>query len=205
MRKKLLFLTWEYPPRRISPISSYCQDLVTKLSKDMDVIVVTFDDWRAHKSGFSVEKDGLYVLSVKNPVEHTPSPLLWSMTLASEMERVASDAIHQLKKIDLIHANDWITLPSAIALKRAFKVPLVVTLHSIEAGRVDGSDPYIEAIKKIEWQGAFDAEALIVNNLWMKYSVIKHYSVPDTKIYVCQPNANGWHKDVISVYDKVCR
>jgi hypothetical protein len=204
MRKKVLFLTWEFPPRSMSPISNYCQDLTTKLSDGMDMIVVTFDDWRAHKSGFSVEKDGLFVFYVDNPVEHTPSPLLWSMTLASEMERVSADAVHELKGgIELIHANDWITLPSAIALKRAFNVPLVVTLHSIEPTRVAGSDPYVEAIKKVEWQGTFDADAVIVNNLWMKYKVINYYSVPDEKIFVCPPNANGWHKDIAKVYKGV--
>ncbi len=91
----------------------------------MDVIVVTFDDWKASKSNFSLEKDGLYVFYVKNPIGHTPSPLLWSLTLSSEMERVASDVWYQLnRKVDVIHANDWITLPSAIALKRPSRGPL---------------------------------------------------------------------------------
>ena len=203
-RKRVLFLTWEYPPREMSPISKYCSELTRRLARKMDVIVVTFDDWKANKTSFSLEEEGLYVFYVKNPISHTPSPLLWSLTLSSEMERVASDVWYNSgRKIDVIHANDWITLPSAIALKKAFRRPLVMTFHSIEPMRVHGSDPYIESIKKIEWQGTYEANRLIVNNLSMKYQLMQHYGVPDNKIDVCKPDWDKWHMDVIDVYDKV--
>jgi hypothetical protein len=202
-RKRVLFLTWEYPPRMFSPIAGYCKDLTDKLSEKMDVIVVTFDDFKASKSNFSMEKEGLYVFYVKNPINPTPSPLLWSLTLSSEMERVASDIWYELDKgIDVIHANDWITLPSAISLKKAFNIPMLVTLHSIEPMRVQGSDPYIESIKKIEWQGTYDSDAVIVNNLSMKYELMKSYKVPEEKIEICKPDWDGWHKDVMAVYEK---
>jgi hypothetical protein len=203
-RKRVLFLTWEYPPREMSPIARYCDELTKRLAHRMDVIVVTFDDWKANKTSFSLEENGLYVFYVKNPIAHTPSPLLWSLTLSSEMERVASDVWHQMEgKIDVIHANDWITLPSAIALKKAFKVPLVMTFHSIEPVRVKESDPYVEAIKKIEWQGTYDSDRIIVSNLWMKYQLMQHYGVPDEKIDVCTPDWEKWHRDVRDVYEKV--
>lgn len=203
-RRRVLFLTWEYPPRSFSPIARYCKELTETLSEKMDVIVVTFDDFKASKSNFSLEKEGLYVFYVKNPITPTPSPLLWSLTLSSEMERVASDVWHELnKEIDIIHANDWITLPSAISLKKAFRIPMVTTLHSIEQMRVQGSDPYIEAIKKIEWQGTYDSDSVIVNNLTTKYELLKSYNVPQDKIEVCDPMGDKWHRDVRAVYEKL--
>lgn len=203
-RRTVMLLTWDYPPRNNSQISRYCRDLSVKISDEMDVVVVTFDDWKASRSGFRMDKDGLYVFYVENPIKNAPSPLMWSLTLSSEMERVASDVFHELKGgIDLIHANDWITLPTAISLKKAFKKPLVVTLHSIEPTRVMGSDPYIEAIKKIEWQGTYEAQKVLVNSLWMKDKVKQYYNVPDSKMDVCVPNWNGWASDVMSSYRKV--
>lgn len=202
--KKVMLLTWEYPPRNLSPISRYCRDLSVKVSSEMDVIVVTFDDWKASKSSFKMDSEGLYIFYVENSIKNTPSPLMWSLTLSSDMERVASDIFYELDgKINLIHANDWITFPTAIALKKAFKIPLVVTLHSIEPTRVTGSDSYIEAIKKIEWQGTYEADRILVNNLWMKDKVIKYYNVPDSKIDVCTPDWNGWSTDVMKSYRKI--
>jgi 1,4-alpha-glucan branching enzyme len=204
MRKRVMLLTWEYPPRNLSPISRYCRDLSVKVSKEMDVIVVTFDDWKASKSSFKMDHEGLYIFYVENTIKNTPSPLMWSLTLSSEMERVASDAFHELDgKIDVIHANDWITFPTAIALKKAFNLPLITTLHSIEPTRVAGSDPYIEAIKKIEWQATYEADRVLVNNLWMKDKLKEYYQVPEDKIDVCVPDWNGWSSDVLGAYKKV--
>jgi 1,4-alpha-glucan branching enzyme len=204
VRKKVMLLTWEYPPRNLSPISRYCRDLSVKISKKMDVLVVTFDDWKASKSSFKMDSEGLYIFYVENTIKNTPSPLMWSLTLSSEMERVASDAFHELDgKIDIIHANDWITFPTAIALKKAFNLPLVTTLHSIEPTRVAGSDPYIEAIKKIEWQATYEADKVLVNSLWMKDKVMQYYQVPEDKIDVCVPDWNGWSSDVLGAYKKV--
>jgi 1,4-alpha-glucan branching enzyme len=200
--RSALLLTWEYPPRIISPISHYCYDLATGLNKKgLEVIVITFYEGR---TTFWMERDGLYVFCARNPIRRNLSPLTWSLTLASEIERVASDILHRARgNIDLIHANDWITFPAAAGLKNAFGKPLVITFHSIEPTRVPGiEDDYTGSIKKMEWQASYEASRILVNNLWMKYKLVEHYQVPTKKIDVVVPHTKFWLKDVLNSYEK---
>jgi len=197
--EKILLLTWEYPPSSFSPIAHYSKKLSDFLSsKGVNVVVLTHDSIRPNMT--FIENDNLFVLTIGSPLNNISNPLNWSLTMAYEMERAALDALRE-ENVDAIHAQDWLTLPAALLLKEHTDVPLFLTFHSIEPTRVKGiSDPYIEAVKRIEKEGAEKAEKIFVNSLWMKYQVMYHYGVPEKKLEVINPYRKDWPNDVLHGY-----
>jgi len=192
----VIILTWEYPPRVVSPVAEYCKKMADFLSKKgKDVIVISYDDWNA--GNFCLENDRLFVFYVGNVVSGTYNPLVWTLQMSTEIETKAESVIDEIKEISGIHCHDWLTIPSALVLKQRFDVPLYITFHSIEPVRVGGrTDNYIESIKNIERIGCEKADKIFVNNLWLKYQVMYHYSVSSDKIIVL----NNDFEDLIEIY-----
>jgi glycosyltransferase involved in cell wall biosynthesis len=126
--------------------------------------------------------------------------------MSVELERAGSDAFHDAKgAVDVVHAHDWIALPAAIALSHAFQSPLVVTLHSIESQRSGGSrSPYLEAIRKIEWQGAFEAARVIVDREAMLAEVVREYQVPEQKVDIIDPAGREAVALALKAYREAC-
>lgn len=176
----ILILTWEYPPKP-GNISALIKEKTVELAQAGNkVFVVACDDWR---SNIIDNEDGVIVYHAGSPIR-VDNPLMWALTISNEIERIASNIIHN-NKIDLIYAHEWITFPAGISLKKAFDIPLIVTFHSTEAIRTYGmSDPYIEAVKKIEWQGQYEAKKVIMYDENIKKQVIENYGCPEHKIII---------------------
>ncbi len=199
MSKNIILLTWEFPPNNISPISHYSKGLADAISEDNNVVVLTYDNWNSHK--FTIENDNQFVLTFGNLIKGAYNPLIWALIMSTEMEKRAAEILNDVE-MDFIHAQDWLTIPAAITLKQSFGIPLYLTLHSIEPVRVGGnSDSYIESIKRIEYEGCRMASKIFVNNLWLKYQIMYHYSVPEEKIFIA--NGDNWTRDIIKNYEMV--
>jgi glycogen(starch) synthase len=198
MSKNMILLTWEFPPRNIGPISHYSKTLADEISKHNNVVVLTYDD--SNPNRFEIENDNQFVFTFGNPIPGAYNPLVWALTMSAEMEKKAVKIFNDVH-IDFIHAQDWLTIPAAITVKNIFEIPLFLTLHSIEPVRVGGNiDPYIEAVKRIEYEGCRAALMIFVNNLWLKYQVMYHYSVPEEKIVVLP--GDGWAEELVQCYEK---
>ncbi len=197
--KNIMLLTWEYPPLSHGPIAHYAKKLAEKLSEKNNVIVLTYDNHKPNE--FFLERDSLFVFTIKNSFDGAYNPLIWALTMSTDIEKKALDILDGVD-IHAIHAQDWLTLPAAIVLKKRFDIPLFLTLHSIEPVRVGGnSDSYIESVKKIEYEGCKLASKIFVNNLWMKYQVMYHYNVPENRIVVCI--GDRWEEEILRNYAEV--
>lgn len=199
--RHVLQLSWEYPPRIIGKIAPHVKKLSELLAEqNVAVDVVTFDDWRV-----GIEREDKITLHrCGNPITPCTNILTWVLTMHVEMERMASDMIHDKgKKPDIIHAHDWIALPAAISLHHEFEIPLVLSIHSLEKHRAKGSyNTYVAAIEKIEWQGCFEASQIIVETEWMRDDIIKHYNVPEYKMHVVSPEADDYIDKIIEIYGR---
>ncbi len=202
---RALILTWEYPPKRLGNVSDHVCTLAHELVKrGHEVEVVTVDDWQP---GFW-DVSGVHVHKVANPVKTHPmaSMLTSDMTASTQIEREASDVIYFLrqngKNIDVIHAHEWLTVSPAIILKHAFKIPFVLTLHSIEGHRChDNFGPKSIAIKEIEDRGIWESARVIANTEWLKNEILRyHGGGHGHKIDVVWPIGDGWVDGVVSVY-----
>ncbi len=201
--ERALVLTWEYPPKVVGSIAPHCESLARGLArKKVAVDVVTFDHWAEGITKGTGKDRGITVHRAANPISPCTSTLTWALTAGVELERLAADVIHSVKgKVDIIHAHDWASIPAAVALRHEFEVPMVLTLHSTETHRSGKVfTPYLDAIRKIEWQGTFEAETVIVDTEQMREEVVEEYQIPERKVHVVEPGKRGWINVLLKQY-----
>lgn len=200
---RAVILTWEYPPRIVGDIAHRVKRLAQGLSKgELDVHVITFHD---HLTGLYQESDGVKVWRVSNPVKTHINVLTWDLTLMTEFVRVASDVYYSVHgEVDLIDAHEWLCITAAVSLKKAFDIPFIYTIYSLEDHRAsDVRAPLSVAIKNLEWLGMYEAERVVVDSHWMKGETSRVHGVPPEKVDVVSPNTPSYLPDVIEVYERV--
>jgi len=207
---RVLFLTWEYPPKRLGNVSDHVSTLAHELvRRGHEVEVVVLDDWRP---GFEDEY-GVHVHRVADPVRTHPmaSALTSAMTGSVQIEAEAANIVyfyrgHQ-KSIDVTHAHEWLTVPAAISLRHAFGIPFVLTFHSIEGHRChDRFGPISMAIREIEDAGLWESSRVIANTEWLKNEILRYYGGGHGgKTDVVWPIGEGWVDKLVSIYQTVAQ
>ena len=206
---RVMILTWEYPPKRLGKISGHVFTLSHELVRQgHEVEVITEDDW---ETGFK-KIDGVYVHRVANPVKthHRASVLTSVMTASIRIEQEASNVIYfrrlRGENVNLIHAHEWLTIPPSISLRRAFNLPLVLTLHSLEGHRChDAFWPLSIAIREVEDTGIRESARVIANTGWMKNEILRCYGKEnENKIDVVQPGKD-WINTLMDTYNRAVR
>ena len=202
---QVIIFSWEYPPRKIGQLAEYVEVLSRKLvENNIKVYVITYHDFL---TGLTQDKSGVKIVRVTNPVRNHTSVLTWILTLNQEIERAASNVIHQYKKkIRLMNVYDWHFIPAAVTLKSAFGIPFLYSVDSIEDHRSKNANtPYNMAIKSIEWLGFYESEKVSVKTKWMKNSITKIYEVPSEKIEVLEDNSSMETKAIRRIYNTIAR
>jgi len=128
---------------------------------------VTYHDFL---TGQHEELEGVRTYRVTNPVRTHIGVLTWVLTLNQEVERAAANIYYKVnKRINLIDAYDWHFIHAAVTLKKAFNVPFVYSVESLEEHRSHGAKyPFNMAIKSIEWLGLYEAKKVVVKSEWMR-------------------------------------
>ncbi|MFH1653223.1 MAG: glycosyltransferase [Pseudomonadota bacterium] len=83
---------------------------------------------------------------------------------------------------DVIHANDWLTYPAGMMLKKLMKKPLVAHIHATEFDRAGG--PGDERIHKIEYAGLMAADSVIAVSQYTAQMIMDRYMIDPRKIHV---------------------
>ncbi|MEM2118875.1 MAG: glycogen/starch synthase, partial [Candidatus Bathyarchaeia archaeon] len=135
----VLLFSWEYPPRVVGQLANYVRNLAYELAKQkVQVYVVTYHDYL---TGGHDDTEGVKSIRVTNPVRTHIGVLTWVLTLNQEVERVASNVYYDLKgQIGLIDAHDWHFIQAAVTLKKAFGIPFVYSVESLEEHRSHGAN-----------------------------------------------------------------
>jgi hypothetical protein len=199
----VILFSWEYPPRVVGQLADYVKTLAGQLVKNsVQTYVVTYHDYL---TGGHDDSDGVRTVRVTNQVRTHIGVLTWVLTLNQEVERVAANVYYDLgKKVELIDAHDWHFIPAAVTLKKAFDLPFVYSIDSLEEHRSHGANsPFNMAIKSIEWLGMYEAKKLLVKSEWMRDEVVRVYKVPVEKIGVIPKESATWIKDVLEAYKTV--
>ena len=183
---QVLIFSWEYPPRNIGQLAEYINNLARDLVKNnIKTYVITYHDVL---TGETEETSGVTTVRVTNPVINHISFLTWILTLNQEIERAAANIIYQKKsQISIINLYDWHFVPAAVTLKRAFNIPIVYSVESLEDHRSQKANtPYNMAIKSIEWLGFYEADKISVKSEAIKNDIINIYNVPREKIKILE-------------------
>jgi hypothetical protein len=200
---QVIIFSWEYPPRIVGKLSDYVKTLAVQLvKKGLKTHIVTYHDYL---TGPSEELEGVKTYRVTNPVRTHIGVLTWVLTLNQEVERVAADIYYrENKQIDLIDAHDWHFIPAAVTLKKAFDLPFLYSVDSLEDHRSHGANsPFNMAIKSIEWLGLYEAGKVLAKSKWMRNEIVKEYKVPLNKIRVVSPKSSTWMEDILETYKGV--
>jgi glycosyltransferase involved in cell wall biosynthesis len=108
------------------------------------------------------------------------------------MERAAHTLSAVTGPFDLLHAHDWLTANVGIALKHAWRRPLVATIHATERGRGQGviDSSHAERVNHIEWWLTYEAWRVITCSHFMAQQVHNYFQTPLDKVDVVP---NGIH------------
>jgi len=196
---RVVIFSWEYPPRIVGKLANHVRELVWQLAKNgIETFLVTYHEYLTGE----FEDGEVKVYRVTNPVKTHVSVLTWVSTLNQEVERVAANIYYKSgKQIDLIDVQDWHFIPAAVTLKKAFDIPFVYSVESLEDHRSHGANsPFNMAIKSIEWLGTYEANTVIVKSNWMANEVIRAYKVPEAKVKIVNPETKHWLESILKVY-----
>jgi len=106
-------------------------------------------------------------------------------------------AILDRRGVDVIHAHDWRTAYPAVALHRAFAVPLVTTLHEVPA-TADGRGE--ELIGQTARWLASESTRMIVGSASVRKVIVETIGVEAARIDLVAARAQGAARLVVDVY-----
>lgn len=182
MSKRVLMLSWEYPPRVIGGLARVVAELSKQISKEgWEVHVVTAD----HPGTAEHENvNGVFVHRVKTQTDWTPDFLTWAGRLNYGLLQYAIE-IHRKTPFDIVHAHDWMVADAAWVMKKGFGLPMVSTVHATEAGRMHGLHNDLNRyINQLEWRMTFESWQVIVNSQSMLHELQNQFKMPSDKIAV---------------------
>ena len=175
------------------PVSEYVKSLASYLNDEgLKVSIVSFDDG----AYYSLSSD---INVYRFPLQFEGSNIFnWSMMMNNELKGQVMDNI-ETDSIDVIHANDWTTVPAAVSLSKVLERPMFFTVHSTEQQRGFGAE-HSEMISELEWQGVYEADKVLANNEDTKNSLIFDLDAPEDKMDVISPLREAWQSRVLKTY-----
>jgi glycosyltransferase involved in cell wall biosynthesis len=183
---RVLMLSWEYPPHNIGGLGKHVAELVPHLSSlGAEVHLLT----PRLRGGYEVEE--ITASSVIHRVEPPTGVDAADFFAVVQRTNVSLEVagrrlFEQFGHFDIIHGHDWLVAYASIALKHAYKTPLVATIHATEYGRSGGrlAGELQRAIHSVEWWLTYEAWRVITCSRFMRDEVIQALQVPPDKIDV---------------------
>ncbi|MEM7759640.1 MAG: glycosyltransferase family 4 protein [Cyanobacteria bacterium P01_A01_bin.40] len=197
---KILALAWEFPPRIVGGIARHVAELypeVIRLGHEVHLLTIEFGSAPKYEI---VEGIHLYRCSVArgNDFFH------WIANMNDSMGSLGGQLLEKHGDFELIHAHDWLVGDAAIALKHAFRLPIVATIHATEYGRYNGihniRQQYINGKEKLL---AHEAWRIIVCSQYMRQEIQRVFQSPVDKIDVIFNGIRPEKKHHSSQFDHV--
>jgi glycogen synthase len=183
--RRILILSWEYPPIVEGGLARHVRKLAEELVREgMAVHVLT----RGREGDLAEElRAGVRVHRVPEP--STPRDLdaflAWVQAMNHDMV-AAGRALAARHAFDVVHGHDWLVARAAAALAREARRPYLTTIHATEFGRHQGwvdqhPQSYIHGVER--WM-ARRAEGVVVCSHYMQGHVADVYAIDEAKIEV---------------------
>jgi len=204
---KILMLSWEFPPHNVGGLGKHVTELLPALARAGVEVQLLTPRWAGGMGEEVLFASELGPGSAAAPTVHRVEPMAadaadfftgaWRTNVAIENH---GRALLERGGYDLIHAHDWLVAFSAIALKHAYKIPLLATIHATEWGRnrgyLGGEMP--RAIHNVEWWLTYEAWRVIACSGYMAREIANVFHTPWDKIDVVP---NGVDTAPFEAYD----
>ncbi|MCA9373150.1 glycosyltransferase family 4 protein [Candidatus Woesebacteria bacterium] len=218
----IFMIGWEYPPHNSGGLGVACDGLTRALAAQNTNIFFTLP--YAHSGSLphlsllgcydpAWQLDGAVVAppfsayQVSGEPSITPGELLDSEELRtlpqSELDArvtdyanlVASEEKKVDKKVDVIHAHDWMSFPAALKIRQQSSKPVIAHVHSTEFDRVPHGHGS-QFIHQVEYQGLQGAHHVIAVSEYTKQLLVSQYAVDPKKITVVHNGIDPLQKSV---------
>jgi glycosyltransferase involved in cell wall biosynthesis len=180
---RILQLSWEYPPHVVGGLGRHVSELLPALvAEGLPISLIT----PQLRDGALREDNpyGFTVVRVPPPHDDDEDYLSFVADTNMAIERAAIALHHEIGRFDMIHAHDWLVAQAAIALKHAWRVPLIATIHATERGRGRGqlNGKQSQYINELEWRLTYEAWRAIVCSHFMVSQLRDTFTTPLDKI-----------------------
>ena len=175
---KALILTNEYPPNVYGGAGMHVAELTRELRSRLSLEIRTFGDQYEEADGWRVQG-------------YPPAP---GLPAADERLRPAWDALARdlAMAVDptdanLVHCHTWYTHLAGLLVQRAYSLPLVVTVHSLEPLRPWKREQLAGGYDLSSWveKSALEAaDAIVAVSRGTRDDVLAHFSVAPERVHV---------------------
>lgn len=188
---RVLMISWEYPPHIVGGMGRHVTDLAEMLiNEGADVHVITpllraGDPYECTPGGVHVHR-----IAMRSMDDYSYVTFVRESNVL--LEAAALQLHGEVGGFSLIHAHDWLTADVAIALKHAWRRPLVATIHATERGRLQGSlnGNQSHLINYLEWRLTFEAWRVIACSQFMAQQIQDYFNLPADKVDVISNGVN---------------
>jgi glycogen(starch) synthase len=183
--RRILILSWEYPPIVEGGLARHVSKLSEALVRDgieVDVLTRGARDMPAQET-----RAGVHIHRV--PEDTTPRDLDAFLTWVEGMNSHMHAAGRQLGrrvKFDVVHGHDWLVAGAAASLAQRLRLPYLTTIHATEYGRHGGwVDKHPQSyIHGIETWMAGRADRVITCSHYMRGHVADVYDIDEDRVTV---------------------
>jgi glycogen(starch) synthase len=187
--KRVLILSWEYPPVIEGGLARHVRKLSEELVRQgITVDVLTRGANGSEDGGVEVqERGGVTVHRVREPgwPRDLDRFVAWVERMNEDM-LVAGSALAEEHCYDLVHGHDWLVANACAALADRLGVPYVTTIHATEHGRHQGwvDKPPQSHIHAVEHWMAKRADSVITCSHYMRGHVADIFDIEEDRITV---------------------
>ncbi|WP_141431582.1 glycosyltransferase [Bacillus sp. 03113] len=181
-KKKILLLSWEYPPHIVGGLGKHVHGLSNSLAGlGYDIHIVTA---RRNDSELEEIKDSIYIHRVHPLNELDQDFLKWigGLNLAILEKGIE---LAKTNSFELIHAHEWLVGAAALSLQEQLNIPLITTIHATEYGRNNGihneMQRFIHEKEKLLINGS---NFIIVCSEFMKEELIQVFHINESKLFM---------------------
>jgi glycogen synthase len=190
MSKRVLLLSWEYPPVIEGGLARHVRKLAEALVRQgmsVDVLTRGVGDGPPPGQPGVDELAGVTIHRVAEPgwPRDLDRFVAWVEQMNGDM-LAAGEALAEENDYDLIHGHDWLVAQAAATLAERIGVPYVTTIHATEHGRHQGwvQDYPQSHIHSVERWMARRADAVIVCSYYMRGHVADIFDIDERRITV---------------------
>jgi glycogen synthase len=178
---KALLLTREYPPHIYGGAGVVVDQLSQALSQRMSVEVRCFGERPASSGGrIAVRGYTSWPRLAGGPEGPRFAPALETLSIGLAMARDSVDA-------DVAHAHTWYADMAGVWIRTLYRIPLIVTLHSLEPLRPWKADQlgsgYLLS-SQIEKTAVETADRVIAVSAQMREDILRHFAVDPARVVV---------------------
>lgn len=176
-------LSWEYPPKSVGGLAQHVYDLtraLAEIGEEVHLVTIGSNDAPEFETVNGVRIYRVYPYNVSSlDFVH------WVTQLNIAMLEKAVAVMNDMGAFHLVHGHDWLVAFASRALKHAFRLPLVSTIHATEYGRNYGLHNNLQRhISDVEWWTIYESWKVICCSKYMNGELRYVFQVPEDKVKV---------------------